>query len=366
MVLEALHHIENPTYVQPELLAEFVASLFHAAGMPRDEAREAADILVDADMHGIETHGVAYNIDHHYLTGLMNGYINATPKFRITHETPSTAVFDADRGIGMVACKRAMEIAIDKAKNVGVATVVVPNSSHFAAAGYYSRMALEHDMIGLTMSSGGTRVIIPLNGRLPWMGTNPIAFAAPADKEPPFILDMATSTVAFGKLAIAEEFGVDVPQGWAQDRDGNAVTDMKHRSEVIGQPPLGETHEHGAHKGYGLGMMTDIMAGLLSGETISGLMPESARGGRFCQYFQATRIDAFRPAADFKAEMDKMLIALRNQPALDEAKSISYAGLPEHETFQERLKTGVPLPQHTVAYFKRMADELGVDFTLPG
>ena len=353
-------------YVQAVPLAEFVASLFHATGMPQDEAREAADILVDADMHGIETHGVAYNIDHHYLTGLMNGYINATPKFRITHETPSTAVFDADRGIGMVACKRAMEIAIDKAKNVGVGAVVVPNSSHFAAAGYYSRMALEHDMIGLTMSSGGSRVIIPLYGKLPWMGTNPIAFAAPADKEPPFVLDMATSTVAFGKLAIAQEFGTDVPEGWAQDKDGNPVTDMRRRSEVVGQPPLGETHEHGAQKGYGLGMMTDIMAGVLSGETISGLLPGNPKGGRFCQYFQATRIDAFRPAAEFKTEMDRMLVALRNQPPRDESNSISYAGLPEHEAFQERSNTGVPLPQHTVAYFKKMADELGVEYTLPG
>lgn len=364
MVLEALHHIKNPTFVQPEPLSEFVANLFHAAGMPHDEAREAADILVDADMHGIETHGVAYNLDLHYLTGLMNGYINPTPNFQVTHETPSTAVFDADRGMGMVACKRAMELAIKKAKNVGVATVVVPNGSHFAAAGYYSRMALEHDMIGLTMSSGGGRVIIPLYGKQPWMGTNPIAFAAPADKEPPFVLDMATSTVAYGKLSIAEEFGLDVLSGWAQDTNGNPVTDMSRRSEVVGQPPLGETHEHGAHKGYGLGMMTDILSGVLSGETISGLMPKNPKGGRFCQYFQATRIDAFRPASEFKAEMDRMLVALRKQPVVDESKSISYAGLPEHVAYQERLKTGVPLPQHTVAYFKQMASELDVEYTL--
>ena len=205
----------------------------------------SAAVLVDADMNGIDTHGVSYNIDHHYLVGLLDGYINPTPDMKVTYETPGTAVIDADRGMGMIAGVMAMELAIEKAATTGIASVAVNNSSHYGAAGYYARQALDHDMIGFSMSSGGKNVIIPLNGRWPWMGTNPMAFAAPADREPAFVIDMASSISSFGKLAIAESFGVDIPVGWAQDANGNTVTDITRRNEVIGQPPLGGTHEQG-------------------------------------------------------------------------------------------------------------------------
>jgi L-2-hydroxycarboxylate dehydrogenase (NAD+) len=364
LVLKRLKEIENPTVVQAGPLTGFVGSLLQAAGMREPEAQMASEALVDADLHGIDTHGVGYNLDLHYLTGLTSGYINPRPDTRIVHETPGTATVDADRGIGLVSGQFAMNVAIEKARSVGTASVAVPNSSHFGAAGYFSRMALEHDMIGLTLSSGGARVIIPMGGRDPWMGTNPIALAAPAGEEPPFVIDMATSVVSFGKVSIARHFGVEIPQGWAVTDDGTAITDPANGPRAHGQPPLGETHEHGAHKGYGLGMMADILCAVLPGEPVSGLLPDNPRGGRFCHYFQALRIDAFRPAAEFKANMDEMLRALKAQPTVGGYERVMYPGQPEAEAYEERIRDGIPLPGHTIDYFKRMAGELGVDYTL--
>ena len=209
-------------------------------------------------------------------------------------------------------------------------------------------------------------MIIPLNGRWPWMGTNPMAFAAPAGNEPPFVIDMAASITSFGKIAIAESFGIDIPVGWAQDADGNPVTDMTRRDEAIGQPPLGGTHEQGAHKGMGIGMLADVLGAILPGEIHSGLLPDNPEGGRFCHYFQATRIDAFRPAAEFKADMDEMLVALREQESAPGAPDIQYPGYPDAEYVKKRTETGIPLPRHTVDYFKQMADELSVKWTIGG
>ncbi len=367
MVLEKLKQVPDPTYVHAGPLTDFVSELFAAAGMPDDEARLCAAVLVDADMNGIDTHGVCYNIDHHYLKGLLDGYINPTPNIKVTYETPGTAVIDADRGMGMIASVQAMELAIEKARTTGIASVAVNNSSHYGAAGYYARQALDHDMIGFSMSSGGRNVIIPLNGRWPWMGTNPMAFAAPADKEPPFVIDMASSISSFGKIAIAASFGIDIPEGWAQDADGNSVTDMKRRDEAIGQPPLGGTHEQGAHKGMGIGMMADVLSAILPNETVSGLVPDVPKGGgRFCHYFQATRIDGFRPADEFKADMDVMLRTLREQESAPGAPAIQYPGHPDAIYVQKRTETGIPLPRHTVNYFKQMADELNVEWTIGG
>jgi LDH2 family malate/lactate/ureidoglycolate dehydrogenase len=365
MVLEKLKHVPDPTYVQQAPLTEFISNLFTAAGMRPNEALLCAEVLVDADMNGIDTHGVCYNLDLHYLTGLMNGYIKAQPDVKVTYETPGTAVIDADQGMAMIASVKAMELAIEKAEKTGMASVAVKNSSHYGAAGYYARLALKHDMIGFSMSSGGGRVIIPMNARYPWMGTNPMAFAAPAGEEPPFVIDMASSMTSYGKVSIAQAFGVDIPEGWAQNADGKPVTDISKRSEAIGQPPLGGKYDTGAHKGTGIGIMADVLGGILPGERLSGMMMDNPKGGRFCHYFQATRIDGFRPADEFKSDMDEMLRAFRAQEPSPEAEGeVMYPGYPDSKYVTKRIEQGVPLPRHTVEYFKKMADTLNVEFSI--
>lgn len=366
MVLEQLKQVKEPTYVKPDVLTSFVSALFKAAGMPDQDAAGAAEVLVDADLTGIDTHGVSYNIAYHYMAGLTSGYMNGRPKMRVVHETPATAAVDADRALGMVSGRYAMELAMEKAGRVGMGSVAVKNSSHCAHVGYYARMALKKDMIGIALSAGGLRVMVPTHGKDPWMGTNPIAFAAPADKEPPLVLDMATTVVAAGKLAIARAFGVKVPEGWAQDGDAHPITDVNSVQRVHGQPPLGGTHEQGSHKGYGLGLMNEVLCGVLPGEPLSGLMMDVARGGRFCQYYQAIRIDAFRPAAEFKSYMDKMLRSLREQPSAPGQPPVIYPGVPEHEMRAKRMKQGVPVPRHAIDYFRSIAAELKVPYTLDG
>jgi len=366
VVLEKLKQVKDPAYIKPDQLTAFVAALFKATGMSDRDARGSAEVLVDADLTGIDTHGVSYNIAYHYIPGLTSGYINPKPDVRVVHETPSTATVDADRAVGMVAGLFAMNVAIEKAAKTGAASVAVKNSSHCAHVGYYARMALKRDMIGIALSANGPRVMVPTHGKDPWMGTNPIAFAAPAGKEPPFVLDMATTVVAAGKLAIARAFGVAAPVGWAQDENAAPVTAMVQGTRVHGQPPLGGTHEQGSHKGYGLGLMSDILCAVLPGEAVSGMLPQLPRGGRFCQYYQAIRIDAFRPASEFKADMDEMLRALRRQPSAPGEPPVIYPGIVEHEAYQKRLKSGIPVPKHAIDYFKSIAAELRVPYTLPG
>jgi LDH2 family malate/lactate/ureidoglycolate dehydrogenase len=220
-------------------------------------------------------------------------------------------------------------------------------------------------MIGYTMSSGGGRVIIPMNARYPWMGPNPMAFAAPAGEEPPFVIDMASSMTSYGKVSIAQAFGVDIPEGWAQDANGKPVTDISKRGEAIGQPPLGGKYDTGAHKGTGIGVMADVLGGILPGERLSGLMMDNPKGGRFCHYFQATRIDGFRPADEFKSDMDEMLKSFRAQePSPQAAGDVMYPGYPDSKYVTKREKEGIPLPRHTVNYFKKMADTLNVDYSI--
>ena len=364
MVLKKLKNIPNTTIVQADPLTKFVGSLFAAAGMPPSEAVEAAAVLVDADLNGIDSHGVGYNLDLHYLGGLMSGYINATPDIRITRETPSTAVVDADRGMGLLAGIFAMNVAIDKARETGTASVAVPNSSHYGAAGYYSRMALEHDMIGMTVSSGGGRVIIPMGGRDPWMGTNPFSMAAPADKEPAFVIDMASSVTSFGKVSIARHLGIKIPEGWAVTEDGQPITDPANSPPAHGQPPLGVSHEQGAHKGYGIGMMADILGAILPGETVSGLLPDNPRGGRFCHYFQAIRIDAFRPAAEFKADMDEYLTELLECPTATGEGRVLYYRFHEAETTADREQNGIPYHPEVIDWFKEATSEHNLEWKL--
>ena len=357
---------EDEVRIMPDALRFTVNELFLKMGLSERDAWQATDVLLLSDTRGVDTHGVS-NMLRNYMESFAAGFINPNPNWTITRETATTANVDCDRGLGITVIPQVMELAIEKAATTGIASVAVNNSSHYGAAGYYARQALDHDMIGFSMSSGGMNVIIPLNGRWPWMGTNPMAFAAPADREPAFVIDMASSISSFGKLAIAESFGVDIPVGWAQDANGNTVTDITRRNEVIGQPPLGGTHEQGAHKGMGIGMMADVLSAILPNEPVSGLVPDEAKGGgRFCHYFQATRIDGFRPAAEFKADMDVMLRTLREQESAPGAPDIQYPGNPDAEYVKKRTETGIPLPRHTVNYFKQMADQLNVAWTIGG
>ena len=357
MVLKQLKQFDNPIYVSSESLLEFVTVLFRRAGMSQEDAAGAADVLVEADLVGADSHGVCYSLAGR-VRGLISGNLNPSPDIRIVHETPSTALVDGDNGLGLTASRRAMDIAIAKAHEVGTGTVALRNSNHCGMIAYYPMMALSHDMIGLAMSTTPGASIAPTFAKDPVMGTNPIGFAVPANEEVPVVLDIATSVVASGKISIARALGINIPEGWQVDEDGKPVTDVSATKGSRGLP-LGGTRELGSHKGYGLALMVDVLCGALSGNG-AGFMLTVPRS--CSQYFQAIRIDAFRPADEFKRDMDLALRYLRELPPSEGHERVYYAGLQEAEMREKRLKDGIPLPQHTVGALRDLASEFEVEF----
>jgi L-2-hydroxycarboxylate dehydrogenase (NAD+) len=357
MVLKKLKQYVDPTYVDSESLLEFATVVFNRAGLSREDAAGAAEVLVEADLAGADSHGICYSFGGK-VRSVVSGGVNPTPDIRIVHETPSTALVDGNNALGLMGSRKAMEIAIAKAHEVGTGTVALRNSSHCGMIAFYPTMALEHDMIGLAMSTTPGSSITPTFAKDSILGTNPIGFAVPAGDETPFILDIATSVVASGKIAIARALGVDVPEGWRRDDDDNPVTDVEALGGSHGLP-LGGSRELGSHKGYGIALMVDVLCGVLSGNGAGFLhaVPRSCS-----QYFQAIRIDAFRPADEFKRDMDLALRTLRELEPTTGNDQVYYAGMQRAALKADRIENGIPLPQHTVGTLKDLASEFEVEF----
>ncbi len=345
--------------MEPDL-RQTVEDLFKRYDMPSDDAILAADVVVSADLRGVESHGVA-NLMPAYRQIFENGEINPNPKWRIERETSATAAIDCDGGHGVVIAPKAMELAIAKAGETGVGVVTMRDGRHLAMAAYHAMLALPHDMIGVCMTSTPPTVY-PTWGAEPRVGTNPIAVAAPSDREAPFVFDAATSVVAAGKQVISRRLGIDLLPGWVVDEDG--TPDMRNDVPVparVGDNfrllPLGSTREMGSHKGYGLSAMVDVLAGLMSGGG-PGLFP-----GRpdMNHYVAAYNIEAFVDVAEFKLTMDEWLKALRTTPPAPGHERVLYPGLPEAEEEAKRRAEGIPLHPETVAWFRETCAELGVE-----
>ena len=354
--------MESYPRIKADELRSFTNEVFARSGLSAEDASIAADILVETDLRGIDSHGVAHlGGPISYAEELKSGLHNLKPRIRTIRETTTTALVDGDSGFGLIVAYRAMELAIRKAREAGIAMVTVTNSHHFGASQYYSTMALPHDMIGLSMTNSPAEVV-PTHGLKPMLGTNPLSFAVPTGKEPPYVLDMATSAVAFGKLEIAQRKGVSIPQGWAVDKDGNPTTDPNDGFEGGALLPLGSSAELGNYKGYGLAVLVDILAGVLSGMGYSVTLSEEDR--KMGHFFGAIRIDGFRPVDEFKAMMDDMLAALRATPPVPGRERVLVSGQMEHETKQERSRHGIPLHPEVLNGLKEQAQKLGVDFPL--
>jgi len=345
---------EEYTLVDHVALRQFVTEVFTRLKVPPEDAAAAADILVRSDLRGIDSHGVA-RLDSYYVTRLMAGTTEPCVELRVERETPTSLLLDARNGLGMVVGYHAMQRCIDKARESGLAMVTVANSNHYGIAGYYAMMALPHDMIGISLTNA-SRFVVPTFGKESMFGTNPIAFAAPTKEELPFVLDMATSGVAVGKLEIALRQGVPIPLGWAQDKDGHPTTDP--RAGLIGRAlmPLGGTREHGSHKGYGLAVMVDILCGVLSG---NGYGP-AIQPSKTAHFFAAMRVDAFRDVDDFKTMMDAMIRDLRASGKAEGHDRIYVAGEIEWEYEKERKEKGIPLHPLVIASLKTVSEKTGV------
>ena len=340
-----------------ELLRGFVIECFQRVGVSPEDSSIAAEVLLESDLRSIESHGVA-RLSEFYIGRIRNGTTNPAPKVRVVHEAPATALMDGDGGLGIVVGHRAMELAIQKGKQAGAGFVAVTNSRHYGIAGYYSSMALAHDMIGISMTNAGPRVL-PTFGSQPMVGTNPISMAAPTKSGTPFVLDMATSVVAVGKFENAERADTPIPQGWALDTEGQPTTDPVVAKSSRRALPLGSEPEMSSYKGYGLGVMVDILCGVLSGIGASPMLRNN--NGHF---FGALRIDAFRPANQFKEMMDEMCAGLRATPVLPGYERVLVPGDLEFQAREERLKSGIPLHPSVVESLLKLGRELDVPLEL--
>jgi LDH2 family malate/lactate/ureidoglycolate dehydrogenase len=302
---------------------------------------------------------IRFNPTSWYVKWLRDGEMNPQANIRIVSETSSAALLDGDRGIGMVIGHHAMELAIRKAMETGIGMVGVRNSRHFGMSAYYAMQALSQDMIGFAMTNA-SRQVVPTFGREARFGTNPLCLAAPALEELPFVLDMATTTAAAGKLELAARRAQSIPSGWALNEQAEATSDPRVAQKARRLLPLGGTREGGSHKGYGLAIMVEILCGVLTG-TITALNTNQDPRGHF---FGAILIDAFRPVEEFKREMDHLIRELRSTPPIEGQERVYVAGEIEFETARERAERGIPLLSSVFSGLRKVSKELSVPFDL--
>jgi LDH2 family malate/lactate/ureidoglycolate dehydrogenase len=345
----------NSIRIPAEDLHKQVSAILQGVGTPVEHAEITTTILVSSSLRGVETHGVGNAV--RYSQSIVSGEYTVPQTVEVISETDTTALLSCGNGLGFVAAHQGMEMSIEKARKYGLGMTTIKDGHHIGMVGYYPMMAVAEDMIGMAMTNA-SRSVRPALGARPRVGTNPIAFGAPAGEERDFILDMATSTVASGKIALAKRLGVQMPVGWAVSAEGEAVTDPKgDRGEDWAMNPLGNTREQGSHKGYGLGIVVDILCGVLSG----GGFGAQLSGGENMTWTMAIDISKFRDLDDFKAMMDDMIRELHATPALPGEDGVLVAGDPEADFEDDRSVNGVPVENGQYDEIRARAVELGVE-----
>ena len=348
-------------------LKQFTTNVFMHFKVGEEDARQAADVLSKADLRGIDSHGVARLKT--YVDMFSIGRINPAPKVKIVREKKSIATVDGDSGLGLVVGPKANRIAMDKASEYGSGWVSVCNTNHYGIASYYPLQALERDMIGWSMTNT-SRIVVPLWGAERRLGTNPISIAFPGYKNPPIVIDMATSVVAFGKIEIAKRQGKKVPEGWMIDSKGNSTTSPEDVYEG-GLLPLGSTRELGGHKGYALSAMVDILSCVLSGANwgpfappfaIFEKAPQKSVGKGIGHFFGAMEIDGFEDVDVFKKRIDHWIEVFRKTLPAPGHEAVLIPGDPEHEAEQIRTTEGIPLIQAVVDDLMAISKKTGVSF----
>jgi LDH2 family malate/lactate/ureidoglycolate dehydrogenase len=350
---------------------EQLVRVFEAWGMSAAHAETTARMMVETDLRGVDSHGISMLPT--YDSEFRAGRLNMTPVFKTVRENAATALIDADASLGHPVSVHAMNMAVDKCLQAGVAVVTVFNSHHFGAAGCYSRIAADRGVIGMVTSATRGVTMVPTFAAEPVLGTNPLAFAAPAKRNPPFQLDMATTTVAAGKVKVYKLNHKPLPSGWVVDGDGQPVTDEAEAFRYVferkegGITPLGGTRDAGSHKGYGLGMMVHILAGTLAGASFSPIRNRTQKPSdphNIGHFFMAIDPRAFRGEGEFEEDLDQAIDVLRGAKRADPAQPVLVAGDPEMATRAQRLEQGVPVPDDLMDQLRAVAKRADVPFVL--
>jgi L-2-hydroxycarboxylate dehydrogenase (NAD+) len=355
-----------------QYLFSFTQQVFETIGLKETEARQAADILMRAELRNISTHGLVRLPE--YVRLWQTKRITTTPNYQIVHETPSTALVDGGKGLGLVTAPKAMQLAIEKAKTAGTGWVAVRNSYHFGIAGYYAMKALDHDMIGITMTNANP-LVAPTFSMHGMLGTNPIAVAIPAGEEPPFVADFATSPVSRGKVDVYESMGQSTPEGLLQDKQGQGTTDSSILRKGGALRTLGGDVAHGGHKGFCLTSIVDILSAVLPGANFGPTVvptlayvkdktgaPDNGIG----HFFGAMRIDAFQTAEEFKAGMDRWIRTFRQATPIEGQERVIIPGDPERESEKEKREQGIRISRKSFEGLKDIAQLLEIHFDYSG
>ena len=345
-------------------LFDFMVNFFVKLGVPNDRAVIVAEILQSADLRGVSSHGII-RLQTYYGSRLLKGLINPMADNEILRESPASIAIDGRNGLGQVAGKDAMLRCIEKAKTSGVAMVTVCNSNHYGIAGYYAMMALEHDMIGISFTNAQP-LVAPTFGRNRLLGTNPIAVAAPAFAERPFVLDMATSIVPIGKVTVFDKSGERLPEGWAVDARGDSTTNPQSVLNGGALFPLGGPELLRGYKGYGLALWVDIFSGVLSGAAFGKNVANPAKlaNANVGHFFAAMRLDAFRDPDEFKKDLDELFTQLKTAEKADGQERIFIHGEKEFELTEKYQKEGIPMLEEVVKSLMSAGETVGVPFDL--
>lgn len=359
----------EPNYYifKSSFLNDFSNRVFQHFGVSEKDALQASSVLSKSDMRGIDSHGVARL--RTYVDMFKIGRINPTPNIKIIRDKKSVATVDGDSGLGLVVGPKANEIAMDKASKHGSGWVSVCNTNHYGIASYYSLKALERDMIGWSMTNSSS-IVAPLWGAQSMLGTNPISIAFPGYNHPPIVIDLATSVVPLGKIEIANRKKASIPTGWMIDAHGNESTnpaDMYTGSLL----PLGSTREMGAHKGYCLSAMVDILCGVLSGANWGPFVPPFALwertpaasvGKGIGHFFGAMEIDGFEEIDVFKRRIDDWIEVFRNTKPVPGREAVLIPGDPEREAEKDRSQNGIPVIKAVVEDLKEISAIVNIPF----
>jgi ureidoglycolate dehydrogenase (NAD+) len=347
--------------VSRKALDTFCVEAMRRAGMTEADARVTAEVLVTTDTWGTHTHGTKQL--RNLLKNFRDGRMDVRASAELTGEGPGWARFDGHASMPMPTSVRAMETAVAKAKTTGIAIATVNNSGHYGAAGYYAWLATQHDMIGMSFSNVDPGVAVP-GSRGSVLGTNPLAYAVPAGKERPVLLDIATSVVAASKIYALRDLGKRLPEGWVVDGEGVPTTDPTLYPQVGAMLPMA------GHKGYGLAFLVEVLTGVLGGGAFGNLVRSWVIGPVLpvnqSHSFIAIHVEAFEPVAEFKARMDTLIRQIKDAPKAKGSDRIWLPGEKEGECREEALAKGIALPADVRASLKGLAEDMGMSATVLG
>lgn len=350
------------------ILEEMIVRVLARLGVPETDGQITADVLLSAELRNIPSHGLIRFPD--YVRLIETGRINPVPSIGILRETISTAVVDGDSGLGMVVAVKSMQTAIEKAKHAGTGWVAVKNSNHYGIAGYYSMMALKHDMAGISMTNANP-LVAPTFSQDRLLGTNPVSIAIPAGKQPPFVADMATASMARGKLHIKQINNERVKYGYVQDAEGNPSDDPGVLVKGGAILPLGSSYEYGSHKGYCMAATVDIFSALFSGAGFGPFVPPSVayleppleeQGKGTGHFFGALRIDAFQSKTEFRQKMDKWIETFRNSKPTKENDRVLIPGDPEREAETANKNKPISIDDRLAEQIRGICKKYSVSF----